>query len=198
VNALQRDLANTLRTAVRGKKPEQIVTINGAEYARLYRVPPPPNKSPAGTQFGPLRLERSFLRSEERRYLKSDDIHAGDTLVLTLRWTLTEPTTSVHFATVSLLDRQGRVVAETTDQVGGPDESTISVRVDDFVTELHRLVLPPEADGDYLLAVSVRGSQDGPPIAVQSFPERLGSDMRRPAAVIVDSVQARPPSTDES
>ena len=31
VNAAQRDLANTLRTAIRGRKAEQIVTINGAE-----------------------------------------------------------------------------------------------------------------------------------------------------------------------
>src|SRR6185295_12025484 len=61
VNAVQRDLANTLRTAVRGRKPELVVNINGIEYARLYSVPPPPGKSAGGTEFGPVRLDRTFL-----------------------------------------------------------------------------------------------------------------------------------------
>jgi dolichyl-phosphate-mannose-protein mannosyltransferase len=194
INAVQRDLANTLRTAIRGRKPEQIVTINGIEYARLFRVPPPPGKSAAGTEFGPLRLDRTFLRSEERRYLKSDDIHAGDTLQLTLRWTLLEPVERDYYATFTLLDRQGRPLVEQTGQIGGPDESTTSVRVGDFVTETHRLVLPLEAVGDYNLAVAVRPSPEAPPLAVSVWPDKLGAEARRePNRVVVDSVQARPP-----
>jgi hypothetical protein len=125
--------------------------------------------------------------------MKSDDIHAGDALILTLRWTLLRPADSAYFASVSLLDRQGIVVAESADQIGGPDESTISVRAGDFVTEVHRLGLPLDALGDYQLLVSVRAAPDGPPIAVAAWPEKLSAELRRPSGVIVDSVQARAP-----
>jgi Dolichyl-phosphate-mannose-protein mannosyltransferase len=195
VNALQRDLANTLRTVTRGQKPELTVNINGIEYARLYSVPRPPGKSASGTEFGPLRLDRSFLRSEERRYLKSDDIHAGDTLQLTLRWTLLRPVDQIYYATFVLLDRQGRLLAEETSQVGGPDESTLSVRPGDFVTEVHQLVLPVDAVGDYDLAVAVRPGADAAPLAVTAWPERLAAAAKlHPARVVVDSVQASPPA----
>jgi hypothetical protein len=194
VNALQRDLANTLRTATRGRQPEQIVRINGAEYARLFRVPPPPGDSAAGTQFGPVRLERAFLKTEARRYLKSDDIHAGDTLVLTLRWTLLEPVSSVYFAGVTLLDQRGRPIAETVDQIGGPRDSTTSVERGQFVTEVHRLPLPLDALGDHQLAVSVHATQNGPRVPVTAWPEKLKPDLRRGTdLVVVDSLDARPP-----
>lgn len=194
VNAVQRDLANSLRTAIRGRKPEQIVSINGAEYARLFRVPPPPNQSAAGTQFGAVRLDKTYLRSQERRYLKSDDIHAGDTLILTLRWTILEPTSSPYFATLSLLDRERQPIAETTSQIGGPDESSTSVRAGNFVTEVHRLVLPLEAVGDYRLAVSVSAGPGGAKVPVAAWPEKLSAEARlAPERVVVDSVQARPP-----
>lgn len=194
VNAVQRDLANTLRTATRGRKPEQIVSINGVEYARLFRVPPPIDRSAAGTSFGAVRLDKTFLRSQERPRLKSDDIHAGDTLMLTLRWTILEPTSSPYFATVSLLDRQRRPIAETIDQIGGPDESSASVKAGHFVTEVHRLVLPLEAVGDYKLAVSVSTRPGGPAVPVAGWPEKLGADARLGSeGVVVDSVQARPP-----
>jgi hypothetical protein len=194
VNALQRDTANTLRTATRGRKPEQVVTINGAEYARLFRVPPPLNRSPAGTEFGPVRLERTFRKTETRRYMKSDDIHAGDTLILTLRWTLLRPADSAYFASVSLLDRQGTVVAESTDQIGGADESTAVVRVGDALTDTHRLPIPLDALGDYQVAVSVRPAPTGASTRVTAWPERLSQDLRQyPDRVIVDNVQARVP-----
>jgi hypothetical protein len=194
VNAVQRDLANTLRSATRGRKPELVVTINGAEYARLFRVPPPPSSSAAGTQFSALRLDRAFLKTEARRYLKSDDIHAGDILIVTLRWTLLQPVDNAHFATVSLLDRQGRPIAQTTDQVGGPAESTVSVSPGAFVTEVHRLTVPAEALGDYRVAVSVNATEAGPRLPVTSWPEKLGQESRSgPDHVIVDSIQARPP-----
>ena len=92
VNALQRDLANRLRMVTRGKRTEMVVKINGIEYARLFPVPPPPRRNAAGTEFGgQLRLERTFLRSDERRYLKSDDLNPGDTIEMTLRWTVLRP-----------------------------------------------------------------------------------------------------------
>jgi hypothetical protein len=194
VNALQRDLADTLRSATRGRKPELVVTINGAEYARLFRVPPPPSRSAAGTRFGPVRLDRAYLKTESRRYLKSDDIHAGDVLILTLRWTLLQPVDSAHFARISLLDRQGRPIAETTDQIGGPAESTLSIRPGAFVTEVHRLTVPAEAVGEYHVAVSVSATQTGPTLSVSSWPQRLAQEARSgPDRVIVDSLQARPP-----
>jgi hypothetical protein len=197
VNALQRDLANSLRTAVRGRRPEQVVTINGIEYARLYAVPPPPNRSVAGTRFGPLRLERAFLRTEERRYLKSDNIHAGDTLYLTLRWTLLQPTDSVHFATFSVVDRRGRVLVETTDQVGGPNESTTTIQPGQFVTEVHSLPLPADANGEYLLVVSVRPSKDGPTLPIAAWPEKLSTELRLGAdRVGVDTIQVTPPEAE--
>ena len=193
VNALQRDLANSLRTATRGRKAEMIVTINGAEYARLYRVPPPSKRSAAGTQFGAVRLDRNFFRTETRRYLKSDDIHAGDTLVVTLRWTLLEPTDAVYYASVSLLDPQGRTIAENTEQIGGPDESTLTIQPGKFVTELHHLEVPADADGDYELAVGVRTTRDGSMIPVTAWPERLDEARRLPNRVLVDSIQASSP-----
>jgi 4-amino-4-deoxy-L-arabinose transferase-like glycosyltransferase len=198
VNALQRDLANTLRTETRGRRAELVVTINGAEYARLYRVPPPSNRSASGTEFGALRLDRSFLRTEDRRYLKSDDIHAGDTLLVTLRWTLLRPVEQVYYANLALVDRQGRAIAQTTDQIGGPDESTLSIRPGDFLTEVHQLPVPTDAAGDYQLAVGVRLAPDGPLLPVTAWPERLGQEARRlPNRVLVDSIQASSPEETE-
>jgi hypothetical protein len=199
VNALQRDLANTLRTETRGRRAEMVVTINGAEYARLYRVPPPSNRSASGTQFDPLRLDRSFLRTESRRYLKSDDIHAGDTLLVTLRWTLLRPVETVYYAHLALIDRQGRTIAQTTDQIGGPDESTASITAGDFLTEVHQLPVPAEAEGDYRLAVGVREAPDGSLLPVTRWPERLSQEARRlPDRVLVDSVQASSPEENEA
>ena len=87
VNAVQRDLANRLRMVTRGKRSEMVVKINGIEYARLYAVPPPPRRNAAGTEFGrQMRLERAFLKSDERPYLKSDDLNPGDTIEETIRW----------------------------------------------------------------------------------------------------------------
>lgn len=195
VNAVQRDLANTLRTAIRGRRPEQIVTLNGIEYARLFRVPPPANRSAAGTVFGPLRLERAFLKTETRRYLKSDTIHAGDTLDLTLRWTLLEPVDSDYTATFSLLDRRGRLVAEASDRIGAPDESTRAIQPGQFVTELHALPIPPETPpGDYLLSVQVRSSAAGPVVPITAWPDKLSSDLHLgPDRVAVDGIQISPP-----
>lgn len=193
VNAVQRDLANSLRTATRGRRAEQVVTINGVVYARLYRVPPPPGRSAAGTEFGALRLDRTFLRSEERRYLKSDSIHSGDTLQVTLRWTLQQPVDSAYLATVSLLDRRGRVVAESTGQIGGPDEGTLSVRPGDFVTEVHPLVIPADATGEFELAVAVRPSQTAAAIPVTAWPEKLSAERRGADRVIIDDVQVSLP-----
>ena len=126
--------------------------------------------------------------------MKSDDIHAGDALILTLRWTLLRPADSAYFASVSLLDRQGTVVAESTDQIGGADESTAVVRVGDALTDTHRLPIPLDALGDYQVAVSVRPAPTGASTRVTAWPERLSQDLRQyPDRVIVDNVQARAP-----
>jgi hypothetical protein len=197
VNAVQRDLANSLRTAARGRKPEQVVTINGIEYARLFRVPPPQNRSVAGTVYGPLRLERAFLWTESRRYLKSENIHAGDTLYLTLRWTLLQPVDSIYHATFSLLDRRGREVAETTDQIGGPDESTRSIQPGQFVTEVHALPLPADALGEYLIVVQVRAARAGATVPISAWPEKLSPELRLgPDRVAVDNIQVSPPEAE--
>jgi hypothetical protein len=193
VNAMQRDLANTLRTATRGRRPEQVVTINGAEYAWLYRVPPPSATSAAGTEFGPIRLDRFYLRSEDRRYLKSDEVIAGDTVLLTLRWTVTQPVDRDYFATVSIVDAFGHVVAENVERIGAPDESTTSVRVGDFLTELHQVPLPANLLGDFQVAVSVRPDPSGVPLNVSGWPERLSDGQRRPAQVIVETIKTKPP-----
>lgn len=197
VNAVQRDLANTLRTAVRGRKAEQIVTINGAEYARLYRVPPPPGRSAAGTEFGPVRLERTFLRTEARRYLKSDQIHAGDTLMLTLRWTLLQPVDRVYYATMTLIDQQGRTVGESRMQIGGPDESTTSVQPGHSVTEVHSVPIPLNVAGEVSIAVSVQPSEQGPTLPVTAWPEKLDQEFKRyPDRVIVETITISPPDAE--
>lgn len=190
VNALQRDLAATLRSEVRGRRAELIVRINGIEYARLYRVPPPPNRSAAGTEFGGLaRLERSHLKSEERHYLKSDNINPGDALVLTLRWSLKQPAGTDLYARVAAVDRRGRAVAESTERIGGAAEGTAGTAPGTALVEVHRLALPLESVGDLQLAVSVLDGPNGQPLGVTAWPERLAQDWRRgPDQVVVDGV----------
>jgi hypothetical protein len=179
-------------SATRGRRPEQVVTINGAEYAWLYRVPPQSADSAAGTEFGPVRLDRFYLRSEDRRYLKSDELIAGDTVLLTLRWSVVQPVDRDYFATVSILDSLGHTVAENVERIGAPDESTRSVRVGDFVTELHRVPLPANLLGDFQVAISVRPDPTGTPLSVSGWPERLSEGQRRPTQVIVETIRTKP------
>ncbi|MGE3911956.1 MAG: ArnT family glycosyltransferase [Chloroflexota bacterium] len=191
VNAVQRDLANRLRTVTRGKRSEMVVKINGIEYARLYAVPPPPRRNAAGTEFAQqLRLERAFLKSDERPYLKSDDLNPGDTIELTLRWAIARPIDEDLIAVVQMLDQNDEVVGEQAVPIGGPDSQTSTMRPNDIAIEAHRIELP-NAIAEYNLLVGVK-RPNGEWLEITSFPEKLAKESRRyPSRVVVDNVDAR-------
>jgi hypothetical protein len=191
VNAVQRDLANRLRMVTRGKRSEMVVKINGIEYARLYAVPPPPRRNAAGTEFGrSIRLERAFLKSDERPYLKSDDLNPGDTIEETIRWAVVRPIDEDLIAVVQMLDTSGNVVAEQAMPIGGAGSQTSTLRPNDVAIDAHRIVLP-NAIAEYNLLVGVK-RPNGEWLEITSFPERLAQESRRfPSRVVVDSVDAR-------
>jgi hypothetical protein len=191
VNAVQRDLANRLRTVTRGKRTEMLVKINGIEYARLYAVPPPPRRNAAGTEMGrSIRLDRAFLKSDERPYLKSDDLNPGDTIEMTMRWAVVRPVDEDLQAVVQMLDQKNNMVAESVVPIGGPDGRTSTMRPNDIAIEAHRIVLP-NAIAEYNLLVGVR-RPNGEWLEITSFPERLAQEARRfPSRVVVDNVDAR-------
>jgi hypothetical protein len=191
VNALQRDLTDRLRTVTRGARPEMVVRINGIEYVRLYAVPPPSRSSAAGTEFdGAVRLQRTYLRSDERPYLKSDDLNPGDTLELTLRWMVTRPVDQDLTAVVRLLDKSGSLVDEHAVPVGvGAGSRTSTMRPNGVGIETHRMTLP-DAPNRYDLAVGLR-RPNGEWLPITSWPERLAPQFRRaPDQVIVESIDA--------
>ena len=191
VNAVQRDLANRLRTVTRGKRTEMLVKINGIEYARLYAVPPPPRRDAAGTEMGrSLRLDRAFLKSDERPYLKSDDLNPGDTIELTIRWAVVRPIEEDLLAVVQMLDQKDNLIAEHVSPVGGPDSRTSTMRPNDIAIESHRIVLP-NVIAEYNLLVGVR-RPNGEWVEITSYPERFSVENRRyPSRVVVDNVDAR-------
>ena len=191
VNARQRDLADRLRSLTRGKRPELVVTINGIEYARVYATPPPSRRDAAGTVFGDaVRLERSFLKSDERQYLKSDEVNPGDTLDLTLRWALTRPISEDLTAVVQLLDLGGVLVAEHAVPVIGSDGGTSLMLPGEVAIESHRLPLP-FTSSKYRVAVGLR-RPDGTWLAISSWPPKLAADERlSDTMVVVDSVDAQ-------
>lgn len=191
VNAVQRDLASRLRTVTRGKRSEMIVKINGIEYARLYAVPPPPRRNAAGSEFGgAIRLERAFLKSDERPYLKSDDLNPGDTIELTMRWAIARPVSEDLTAVVQMVNQKGEIVAESAVPVGGPGSRTSAMRPNDIAIEAHRIELP-NAIAEYTLWVGLR-RPSGEWVEITAYPERLAPEARKPPYhVIVDNVDAR-------
>jgi hypothetical protein len=191
VNAVQRDLANRLRMVTRGKRSEMVVKINGIEYARVFAVPPPPRRNAAGTEFGhQIRLERAFLKSDERPYLKSDDLNPGDTVEETIRWAVLRPIEEDLVAVVQMVDPKGAVVAEHAAPVGGVESQTSTMRANDIAIEAHRIVLP-NAIAEYNLLVGVR-RPSGEWLDITASPERLDPEaLRFPSRVVVDSVDAR-------
>jgi hypothetical protein len=191
VNAVQRDLANRLRMVTRGKRSEMVVKINGIEYARLYAVPPPPRRDAAGTEFGDqIRLERAFLKSDERPYLKSDDLNPGDTIEETIRWAMVTTSQEDLVAVVQLIDREGAVVAEQETPVGGVETRTSIMRPNDVAIGAHRIILP-NAIAEYSVVAGIR-RPNGEWLAITSTPERLDKEaLRFPGRVVVDNVDAR-------
>jgi hypothetical protein len=193
VNAMQRDLADRLRTVTRGKRTEMVVRINGIEYARLFPIPPPPRRNAAGTEFGDglIRLERSFLRSIERRFLKSPDLNPGDTIILTVRWQLVRPIGEDLVAVLEMRDRRtGSLVGESSVPVGASGQRTSALRAREVAIEEHRIELPDRAE-NYDLALGVRRA-DGTWLAVSAWPERLSAEARRgPNHVVVESIDVQ-------
>lgn len=191
VNAVQRDLANRLRMVTRGKRSEMVVKINGIEYARLYPVPPPPRRNAAGTIFGEqIRLERTFMKSDERRYLKSDDLNPGDTIEMTLRWTILRPVSEDLDAVVQLVDLKGTVVAENAAPIGGPDSRSTTMQTNDIAIEAHRIELP-NTIAEYNVLVGLR-RPNGEWLTITSYPERLATEARRPPGLVaVDNVDVK-------
>jgi hypothetical protein len=192
VNAVQRDLADRLRTEARGRRSELRVQINGIEYARLVRVPPSPGRSPVGTEFdGSLRLERTYMKSEARRYLKSDSLHAGDTLEFTLRWRLLQPLASDQRLTLQMLDRNNRVVSESSGLIGTIGGATSTILPSQETLGMYKLPIP-DVTGEYSIALGVEDA-DGRRSAVTAWPEKLSNEARRLGdRVILESIEVRP------
>ena len=191
VNAVQRDLANRLRMVTRGKRSEMVVKINGIEYARLYAVPPPPRRDAAGTEFGgQIRMERAFLKSDERPYLKSDDLNPGDTIEETIRWAAVQPMPEDLVAVVQMIDKSGAVIAEQAQPIGNPGGLTSTMRPNDIAIGAHRILLP-NSIAEYQLLVGVR-RPTGEWLDITASPERLDREaLRYPSRVVVDNVDAR-------
>lgn len=178
VNAVQRDLADRLRSVARGRRSEMTVRINGIEYARLVRVPPPPGRSAAGTEFGSaLRIERYYMKSEERRYLKSDELHAGDILEFTLRWRLLQPLDPDLRLTLEVVDARGRVSSDIDGPVLNAFAVSAAPEVGQETIGMHKIPLP-DAPGEYWVALGIRDAA-GARVPVSAWPERLSADSRR-------------------
>jgi hypothetical protein len=192
INAVQRDLADRLRTEARGRRSELRVQINGIEYARLVRVPPPAGRSPVGTEFdNTLRLERTYMKSEARRYLKSDNLHAGDTLEFTLRWRLLQPVSSDHRLTLQLMDRSGRVVSESSGQIGTIGGATSAILPGQETLGVYKLAIP-DVSGEFWIALGVEDA-DGHRSPVTAWPEKLNQDARRLGdRVMLENIDVRP------
>jgi hypothetical protein len=191
VNAVQRDLANRLRMVTRGKRSEMVVKINGIEYARLYAVPPLPRRNAAGTEMGrQVRLERAFLKSDERPYLKSDDLNPGDTIEESIRWVVLRQVDEELVGVVQMTNQKDEVVAESAVPIGVGGGQTSALRPNDIAITAHRIVLP-NAIAQYNLRVGIR-RPNGEWLEITAFPERLDPEARRyPSHVVVDSVDAR-------
>ncbi|MFN8521708.1 MAG: glycosyltransferase family 39 protein [Chloroflexota bacterium] len=192
VNAVQRDLADRLRTITRGKRTEQVVRINGIEYARLFPIPPPPRRNAAGTEYGGVaRLERTFLKSDERRNPKSDNYNPGDTLQLTLRWRAIGAVPPDTVVNVSLIRRRGGgAVVQSELPFGARSANQADVSGADFNIQSHRLALPDTVD-QYSVVVGLRRG-DGAWVPVTSVPERLSPEARfGPGQIVVEDVDAQ-------
>jgi len=191
VNARQRDLADRLRLLTRGKRAELVVTINGIEYVRVYATPPPSRREAAGTTFGDaVTLERSFLKSDERQYMKSDDVNPGDTLELTLRWGIRQPLAEDLTAVTQLISQDGRVVAASAVPVTGSHGGTSLMLPGEVGIESHRLPLPATIDR-YRIAVGLR-RPDNTWVAISGWPPKLAADERlSDTLVVIDSVSAQ-------
>jgi hypothetical protein len=107
VNSTQRDQqAELLSQLLSGQGPEHVVTINGIEYARIYRGPHLPVDRVVGTSFGDrLRLE-SFVFAPG-----SGRARAGDDLLLRLRWRA-EVEAGALTSTLQVVGSDGRPVLE--------------------------------------------------------------------------------------
>lgn len=191
VNAVQRDLADRLRTVARGRRSEMVVRINGIEYARLVRVPPPTGRNAASTEFGgALRLERYYMKSEERRYLKSDDLHGGDTLELTLRWRLLQPVDGDYRLFLQMVDARGRVLSESDGIVGSIGGPTSTMFPEQETVGMYKLAVP-EVEGEYWVAVGLQ-SPDGQRVPITRWPDRLSNDSRRLGdRVVLENIDVR-------
>lgn len=197
VNAVQRDLADRLRQVARGRRSEMRVEINGIEYARLVRVPPAANRNAAGTEFGGvLRLEREYMKSEARRYLKSDTLHSGDTLEFTLRFRMLQSMPADYRVELQMVDKNGRVVSESDGLVGTIGGLTSTLLPDQETAGAYRLAIP-EVQGEYWIALGIQDAS-GNAVPISAFPERLSSDLRRiNNRVLMENVTIRPPSSDD-
>ena len=130
------------------------------------------------------------MKSDERPYLKSDDLNPGDTIEETIRWAVLRPIDEDLVAVVQMIDEKGVVVAEQETPIGAELGMTSKMRPNDVAIGAHRIQLP-NAIAEYNLTVGVR-RPNGEWLEITAYPERLSEDARRHASrVVVDSVDAR-------
>jgi hypothetical protein len=157
VNTLQRgDESAVLAPYLSGPPPEHTVTINGIEYARVYRGPHYPLISETRTNFGnTVTLVRSAVSPG------TGDVRPGEEVMAGLRWDRAGSDGERVVVAIFALDRQPIVRDQTQIGADGPDEHGQP-------GEIHRLTLPARTPpGRYRLAFRVEDRAGRPlPIVV--------------------------------
>jgi hypothetical protein len=148
VNTLQRGAdSDVLAPYLTSATPVYAVTINGIEYARVYRGPHYPETIELGAQLGGrLTLVRAVVAPG------SGDVQPGEELMALLRWD--RAGSGPERVLVQMVASDGKIVVQDERPAGsdGPDEQGQP-------GELHRLTIPPRTPpGTYRLIVRV---QDG-------------------------------------
>jgi hypothetical protein len=145
VNTLQRgDAAQVLGPYLGSSTPEHTVTINGIEYARVYRGPHYPVSTEQWIGFGDrVTLIRDVMAPG------SADLRAGEELTISLRWD--RAPAAQERVIVAILGPDGRPVVQDERKIGedGPDQRGQP-------GDLHRLTVPARtAPGTYRLVLRV-------------------------------------------
>jgi len=145
VNALQRGAEReVLAPYLAAGTPEHVVTINGIEYARVYRGPHYPLGGPVGAQFGGRVTLVEYVAAPG-----AGDVRGGEEVAVLLRWD--RAPAGGEQAVVALVGADGATLAQDARPVGddGPDGYGRP-------GEIHRLTIPnrPRA-GEYRLMVRV-------------------------------------------
>ncbi|MCC6179056.1 MAG: glycosyltransferase family 39 protein [Chloroflexi bacterium] len=178
VNTLQRGMdADVLGPYLALGTPVYTVTLDGIEYARVYRGPHFPDGGAVGAGFGERVTLDAFVAAPG-----SGKVRPGEEIVALLRWD--RPANQGERAAVAVVSRDGRVVVEDERPVGadGPNEYGQP-------GEIHRLTVPSGvAAGEYALTVRIVESGARTALTVTSGPH-TGTDSVPLRALTVEAAR---------